>query len=356
MSNNIYALTGIGLAVFGFELIEAPSASAEDACANPQETCGAMIDQNCLSVRVGAGALAAAPSDGAQCENQFVRYRECLANVALRCDPAAAAAAAPTGGACAPALEERLWDTVKDSTDPGELQIFIDRCPNSPFALIAERRIASRSAPAVPQPTAAPTPAPAATIFTPTGADYLEAQRELRRLGYYRSALDGDWGRGSQTAMRIFQREQGLTQDGQLTLESLTALRAAPTPAVAPAQTGYIGQYRGTWRSTSFLGGSGTSEFRAISYDPATGALEGRLGIEYNGVVSAGVVKGTLTPSSGGSMKGILRAPDGSGWDASLSFNPSTGYDVFGGTFYSVPLPGTWGVTQEGSFQIRRVR
>lgn len=64
--------------------------------------------------------------------------------------------------------------------------------------------------------------------------EFRAAQTELKRLGLYRSAIDGSWGPGSRAAMRAFQQQNGIRPaDGEVTRASLNALKRAPTPEAA---------------------------------------------------------------------------------------------------------------------------
>lgn len=54
-----------------------------------------------------------------------------------------------------------------------------------------------------------------------------EAQQLLTELGYKPGPVDGDYGRRTSDAVRAFQRDKGITQDGQIDEEVLMALRRA---------------------------------------------------------------------------------------------------------------------------------
>lgn len=327
------------------------------ACEDPQVKCGAIVEPGCLDARYGAGAISSDQSkNSARCEAQFERYRTCLTDIARTCEGGAPSQA--DGADCTPDLEKRLWETVSASNDPGELSIFVQTCPQSPFALIAKRRIAAAGATQPQTPAAQPPAGAAADALVISPADRRAAQRELRRLRLYRGGIDGAWGPGSQSALRAFQRQKGLTPDGVLSRETLAALRAAPTPAApaqsAPAASGFVGRYVGTWRDAR-NGFSGRSEFVALSYDPASGALRGRMTIEYRGVISRGIMTGRLTLQRGGVLSGQLRSSDGGGWSTTLRYQPARDFNEISGTFSSRPLPGAFGVAISGPFTSRRV-
>lgn len=343
------------LAAASLSLSAASPSAAAPQCDAPQAQCAAVLDQACLS-RVGAGALAALPPAGGEdaCADQFTQYRSCLADIMERCGDDRPGDAGG-GAVCSPEIEQQLWATVRDSDDVDELAIFVETCPASPFARIAERRIAKQSGAEL---SGAADDAPKPDGAALSAADRRAGQAELRRLGLYRGRIDGDWGRGSISAMRAFQRQAGLPEDGALTLAALDQLKAAPTPpqqAAPPRIAGYSGLYVGTWRSPSF-GTSGRSEFRPSRFDPTTGAITGRMVIVFNGVRYQGEVRGALTPSAGGQASGEIRAPDGSGWRTQLIYNPGTDYETVSGAFTSVPLPGTFGFTVNGTFVTRLTR
>jgi hypothetical protein len=52
-----------------------------------------------------------------------------------------------------------------------------------------------------------------------------DVQRELRRRGYYRGAIDGDIGPGSRAAIRAFQSDYGLRITGRIDSTLLRVLR-----------------------------------------------------------------------------------------------------------------------------------
>jgi peptidoglycan hydrolase-like protein with peptidoglycan-binding domain len=54
------------------------------------------------------------------------------------------------------------------------------------------------------------------------------AQALLARYGYYRSGIDGEFGPGTQAAVRGFQARAGLVPDGRLNMETLAALGLLP--------------------------------------------------------------------------------------------------------------------------------
>jgi peptidoglycan hydrolase-like protein with peptidoglycan-binding domain len=62
----------------------------------------------------------------------------------------------------------------------------------------------------------------------PTPERYKEIQQALADKGYFRGEADGTWGPESVDALRRFQREQNLTEDGKLGSLSLIAMGLGP--------------------------------------------------------------------------------------------------------------------------------
>lgn len=65
----------------------------------------------------------------------------------------------------------------------------------------------------------------------PTPERYKEIQQALAEKGYFNGAVDGNWGAESVDALKRFQREQNLTDDGKLGSLSLIALGLGPKRA-----------------------------------------------------------------------------------------------------------------------------
>ena len=96
---------------------------------------------------------------------------------------------------------------------------------------------------------ATPTPTPRSLQVGFTGSDAVRAlQKRLKELGYYSGSVDGDFGKGTESAVKAFQRANGLTADGkagQKTLEKLNSrsaiswkqAHATPTPKVTAKPT-----------------------------------------------------------------------------------------------------------------------
>lgn len=94
--------------------------------------------------------------------------------------------------------------------------------------------------------TFVPTPTPSATpamLSSGSSGDEVKAlQSRLQQLGFYSGVLDGDYGKGTRAAVKLFQAQHGLDDDGiagQKTLEMLYSNDAQPmlvTPTPAAEQ------------------------------------------------------------------------------------------------------------------------
>ncbi len=77
------------------------------------------------------------------------------------------------------------------------------------------------------------------------------AQTLLARQGFYRSGIDGNFGLGTQAAVRGFQLRAGLVPDGRLNMQTLAALGLLPgqhAPSfIAPSRLRGRPVYRGEW-------------------------------------------------------------------------------------------------------------
>ena len=98
--------------------------------------------------------------------------------------------------------------------------------------------------------TFVPTPTPSATpamLSSGSSGDEVKAlQSRLQQLGFYSGVLDGDYGQGTRAAVKLFQAQHGLDDDGiagQKTLEMLYSNDAQPmlvthTPAAVQVLAG----------------------------------------------------------------------------------------------------------------------
>lgn len=91
-------------------------------------------------------------------------------------------------------------------------------------------------------PTPTPSATPAMLSSGSSGDEVKSLQSRLQQLGFYSGALDGDYGKGTRAAVKLFQAQHGLDDDGiagQKTLEMLYSSAAQPmliTPTPAAVQ------------------------------------------------------------------------------------------------------------------------
>ena len=79
--------------------------------------------------------------------------------------------------------------------------------------------------------TATPAPTSSTLKLGSNGATVREMQQRLRDLKYYTGSVDGDYGIGTEAAVREFQQNNGLSVDGKAgkkTLEALYSYYAVP--------------------------------------------------------------------------------------------------------------------------------
>lgn len=77
--------------------------------------------------------------------------------------------------------------------------------------------------------------APKTVVSQPTLAPDMvkQVQSKLRDDGYYKQgAVDGVWGAGTETAVRLFQRDHNLGSSGQLDVPTLQALNVTGGPSM----------------------------------------------------------------------------------------------------------------------------
>ena len=79
-----------------------------------------------------------------------------------------------------------------------------------------------------------------------TGAAVKKVQQRLKTLGYYTGSIDGDYGNGTKTAVKNFQKRNGLTVNGKVNSKTLAKLNSSDA--------------RKATASDSSGGGSGSTE------------------------------------------------------------------------------------------------
>ena len=90
-----------------------------------------------------------------------------------------------------------------------------------------QRRSSSQSVQTASAATNEPDPSDGVWEVGETGESVEAIQRDLRTLGYYSRAIDGDYGSGTETAVIAFQDSQNLNADGKVGPVTLAALQTA---------------------------------------------------------------------------------------------------------------------------------
>lgn len=127
------------------------------------------------------------------------------------------------------------------------------------------------------------------------GDEVRNIQKKLKSLGLYNGAVDGIYGKGTQSAVKAFQRQTGLTQDGIAGPKTLT----------------YLG-LGGGGSSGSSGGGSGTGKYSSgdINLLAKVISAEAR-GEAYEGQVAVGacVLNRVSSPSFPDTIAGVVYQP-----------------------------------------------
>jgi len=199
--------------------------------------------------------------------------------------PATVAATAPQPASSDRAKDVTFWESIKTSSDSADFDDFLKRFPQSEFASLAQRRLASlREAPHGPAGNDT-----AGMKTTWTVDERREAQNALRSLGYFRGSADGVFGADTRAAIKRFQSFEGTPDTGSLSdderrnlvdiaqrLEALLS-RAAVSPrgVAAGAIKGGAARYA---RAYAFENGtSGTSDPAEAAYWYALAAADGEV-------------------------------------------------------------------------------
>ena len=134
------------------------------------------------------------------------------------------------------------WGTVSTGTDApqggGADSRQTNASPASSTGAPSPTQPAATPVPATPTPRptiqvvtrapATPSPTPKSLQRGFTGSDEVRAlQRRLRELGYYTGSVDGDFGAGTEAAVKAFQKANGLTADGKAGVKTLEKLNSS---------------------------------------------------------------------------------------------------------------------------------
>ena len=118
------------------------------------------------------------------------------------------------------AMELAFWNSIKDSTDPADLEQYLENFPKGLFAGLARNSL-KRLRKTTTASLTPPTPS------TPSATSIAEVQRRLATLGYRPGSADGAMGRQTRRAIEQFQRSVGLPVTGQASDGLLSSLRKA---------------------------------------------------------------------------------------------------------------------------------
>jgi uncharacterized caspase-like protein len=128
----------------------------------------------------------------------------------------AALAAAQAAKPVPPAPDEVAWNLVKDSKDPDQLQRFVDQYPRSTKRGEAEQRVALLTPEASKPPATEP-------LDRRQMARSL--QLELKRVGCFDGAVDGEFGDSTRNALRNFAKLAAISTPDDLSLDALKSVR-----------------------------------------------------------------------------------------------------------------------------------
>ena len=88
-----------------------------------------------------------------------------------------------------------------------------------------------------------------------TGSAVKKVQQRLKKLGYYAGSIDGDYGNGTKTAVKNFQKRNGLTVNGKVNSKTLAKLNSSDAKKATSSDTAGSGSCT-TERLNWFNGGS----------------------------------------------------------------------------------------------------
>ncbi|MFN3743269.1 MAG: DUF4189 domain-containing protein [Hyphomicrobiaceae bacterium] len=131
------------------------------------------------------------------------------------------------------AAETALWDSVKDSRDPAEVQTYLDRFPNGIFAPLARIRLRNLqgAGAATPAPGAGTPPPQSSTASALTSPSIIrEVQDRLYNLNYQISTRNGRLNDQTREAIRQWQANVKQPVTGDMSQAQLALLRRANLP------------------------------------------------------------------------------------------------------------------------------
>ncbi|MGH6927685.1 MAG: caspase family protein, partial [Dongiaceae bacterium] len=150
--------------------------------------------------------------------------------------------AGPSSTVTAPAVDKEVvfWDSIKDSSSPGQFEAYLAQFPDGTFAPLARVRLEELKAARTAEPdklaalttpeTAEPAPEQIERSIGLTRQGRGRVQLALTLLGYSTGGTDGVLGPKSRTAISAWQTDQGETGTGYLTNQQHAALLDAAAP------------------------------------------------------------------------------------------------------------------------------
>ena len=89
-----------------------------------------------------------------------------------------------------------------------------------------------------------------------TGEAVKKVQKRLKKLGYYSGSIDGDYGNGTKTAVKSFQKRNGLTVNGKVNSKTLSKLNSSSAKKASASDSSGSSGAGSTERLNWFNGGS----------------------------------------------------------------------------------------------------
>ena len=206
------------------------------------------------------------------------------------------------------------WDFGADTATNPPSSIVAPTAPsigtatNPPSIITATTRPTTA---ATPRPTVstgtAATTAPSSLKLGSEGNDVKRLQQQLKALGYYTGSVDGDYGAGTEAAVKAFQSRNGLTADGKAGKYTLDKLYSGNAKKAAANST--------SGSSSSSSSSSSSTTNTATAYTNGKKDIYLRLGssgsqvkIMQNRLIVLGYLTGKADGEFGASTESAVRA------------------------------------------------
>ena len=131
------------------------------------------------------------------------------------------------------AAERVFWESVRDSTNPADIQAYLDRYPGGTYEVLARNRLLALQSAGVPSTAPEETAESAEARLKLTRAEHRLIQLGLLAAGHNLGKADGLIGAKTRAALRQWQASRGETVTGYLDVESAKLLMAAGEQAAA---------------------------------------------------------------------------------------------------------------------------